>query len=180
MDKDPQQLLDDLSTFSKDSYNGPTESYRLLDSFNRMLSEEQLEPSFIDLCLITMFDQAKGLLNYITSLHVNKQFKDCVKKAVEIIYTIINNFPYKVVEANVVDIYTMCIKIMKSSITDANIRGKIITLATITLEKVNDFLGSTKVTEALKELLTVLMLCLNQRHTSSTGNTKLIKLIFIL
>nr|CAH7739864.1 unnamed protein product [Callosobruchus chinensis] len=115
-----------------------------------------------------MFDQAKGLVNYITSLHVNKQFKDCVKKAIEIIYTIINNFPYKVVEANVVDIYTMCIKIMKSSITDANIRGKIITLATITLEKVNDFLGSTKVTEALKELLTVLMLCLNQRHTSST------------
>ncbi|VEN54375.1 unnamed protein product [Callosobruchus maculatus] len=62
----------------------------------------------------------------------------------------------------------MCIKIMKSSVTDANIRGKIIALANITLEKVSDFVGSTKFTEALKELLTVLIMCLNQRHTSST------------
>ncbi|VEN54379.1 unnamed protein product, partial [Callosobruchus maculatus] len=170
MDNDPQQLLDDLSALSNDLYNGPSESYRLLDSFNRMLSEEQVEPSFIDLCLIGIFDQTKGLLKYITSLHVNKQFKDSVKKAIEIVYTIINNFSYKVVESNVVDIYTMCIKIMKSSVTDANIRGKIIALANITLEKVSDFVGSTKFTEALKELLTVLIMCLNQRHTSSTGN----------
>ncbi|KAG5877905.1 hypothetical protein JTB14_011621 [Gonioctena quinquepunctata] len=172
MDTDPQHFFQDLSRFLKDDIIGPHETHRLLDTLNRNLIGEQVNSSIIDVYLIHIFHTSDGLLQFIETSARKKKFKKASIQAVEILCTIVNNFPTRVQEHDILSIYTMCTKIMKSD-TDSLIKVKVFQLLQISLEKNEGCVESKKASTVYGDFLTSLLSALVQKHSDTVKNKEM-------
>lgn len=186
MDFEPQNFFKELNEYLKQEYYGSRESLRRLEILNRNLIQEQIDSDFlgkyftihldlimtffinffVDNYLVHIFNSSHGLLNFIEDSAKIKIFRKASCKAVEILYTVVNNFPTRLSNTNVIDIYKLSTTVTRSSI-DALIKSKVFDLLLICFDKIN----LPESNNACKELFIILQNVLQQNH-SDTGNTK--------
>ncbi|KAJ8958549.1 hypothetical protein NQ314_006388 [Rhamnusium bicolor] len=179
MDIDPQSFFGDLTTYSHDVKGGPYQCYRLLETLNRNLIEEQINSSFIDLYLIHIFEKSNGLIYFIETTIKNKNFKNATNRAVEILYTLVNNFPSRLVESNILDIYSLSINLIKSNAT-SEVKVKILELLLVSLEKLDICIETEAVSSIYKQLLSSLQNALRQNHSDTVKHKELVVLGFFV
>ncbi|XP_050298315.1 DNA-dependent protein kinase catalytic subunit-like isoform X2 [Anthonomus grandis grandis] len=135
MDIEPQNFFQILWEHSRDNLRGPTECQRLLAILNYNLTEEQLNESLIDLYLLHLFDQNVGLFKFLLDVCSNSKFDNASSKALEIIYTLINNFPRKV-EEYILDINDKCLRMLQVKAA-AKVKTRILDVLLISIEKID-------------------------------------------
>lgn len=117
--------------------------------------------------MIHLFEKNNGLIHFLEISIKIKDFKSSVIKAVEILYTIVNNFPCRLVESNILDIYTFCNTVIKFH-TFSEIKVKALDLLFVSFEKLDICFDTNDVSSTYKELLNSLQNALKQKH-SDTG-----------
>ncbi|XP_023014378.2 DNA-dependent protein kinase catalytic subunit [Leptinotarsa decemlineata] len=172
MDIDPQYFFKELSSFLNDDVNGPRQTHRLLDTLNRNLIEEQIDSSVIDIYLLHIFHTHDGLLQFIETAVKNKNFNNASKVAVDILYTIVNNFPSKVPDKDILSIFTLCTKILKSN-TDGFVKVKLFQLLLVSLEKSDSWVDSKNAASVVEDLLGALLHAVSQKHSDSVKSKEL-------
>lgn len=118
---------------------------------------------FIDLFLIHIFEKSSGLINFLDVAIKFKDFKNPVIKAVEILYTLVNNFPSRLVESNIIDIYTFCNTIIKVN-TISEVKVKALDLLYVSLEKLDICFETNDISSTYNGLLNSLQFALKQKH----------------
>ncbi|CAH1171231.1 unnamed protein product [Phaedon cochleariae] len=166
MEIDLKVVFQDLNFHLKDDQKGPLECIRLLDLLNRNLTEEQVDSSLIDVYLIYIFHTSDGLLQFIETSVKNKPFKKASAKAVEILFTTINNFPAKVPERDILSIYTLSIKIVNSD-TDSSVKLKLFELLQLCVEKYDGCTEDRHAKSVYEALLKAILHALMQKHTDT-------------
>lgn len=123
--------------------------------------------NFSEIYIIHIFHTNHGLLQFIENTLHNKAYKNPRSKAIEILYTVVHNFPKNVSEKNVVNIYSMSSRIIKSN-TENVVKTKVFELLMLCFKEVDSHVESNDSILACKELLNALRIALNQKH-SDTG-----------
>ncbi|XP_056648968.1 DNA-dependent protein kinase catalytic subunit-like isoform X1 [Diorhabda sublineata] len=163
MELDPQTFFSKLNKSIHDStYN---ESFRILDSFNRILNEEQTDREFIDSYLPHIFHTENSLLKFVNSARKNKCLKKSCEKALEIIYTILNNCYSRIPEKDILLVYSVASEIFHST-TDSSIKCKFFDIVQKSLE-LNDGCVSTSATIVYKNIVNKIMMSIRQTSADS-------------
>lgn len=81
-----------------------------------------------------MFKKPQGLLMFILSCLKSQKFKSAIIETLEIIYTLLNNFGWKL-EKHVFIIHEICGKITKSSLVTADEKVKAFEVLILSFEK---------------------------------------------
>ncbi|KAJ8918257.1 hypothetical protein NQ315_014127 [Exocentrus adspersus] len=171
MESDPVRFFQQLKEFTKNLKEGPRQCLRLLETLNRNLIEEQINSSFIDLFLIHIFEKSNGLMLPLS----RKNSKKAVLKALEILYTLVNNFSNRLVRNNILDIYTLCNVVIKLH-TVSEIKVKALELLLISFEKLDSSLETNDLSNVYTELLDSLQFALKQKHCDTVKHKELIAL----
>lgn len=128
------QYLEVLIEHAADETWGPGQSYRLLQQFSNILNTAQLNPStigasflktlsggqydwwlfwFPDFYLQHIFDRKYGLTVFVSSTMHRQAFKNAIVEALNILYTLLNNFPQQIAE-RICLIHSICLGLVRS------------------------------------------------------------------
>ncbi|XP_060523292.1 DNA-dependent protein kinase catalytic subunit-like isoform X2 [Cylas formicarius] len=124
-----------LKDRSSDEIDGPQECQRLLNTLNHNLTEEQLSSTTIDSCVVYLFDKSYGLLDFVADVGARKEFNSSSTKCLEIVHTLVNNFPQKVSQ-RVVDVNEKCLKIIQTNVA-ANVKVRAYDVLLVSFDKID-------------------------------------------
>lgn len=96
----------------------------------------------------------------------SKAHRNTLTKAMEILYTIVNNFPSQLSDKNILNIYSISTKIIKSN-TDFVVKNKLFELLLLCFQKVDGCLENNDSTIVYKDLLNSLRTAVMQKHSES-------------
>ncbi|XP_008199943.2 DNA-dependent protein kinase catalytic subunit [Tribolium castaneum] len=107
---------------------------QLLTNFSDALTHEQINSTYLDQSLHYFFSTSSGLHTFVKKIINKKPFKTSVVKFFEIIYALINNFPFKL-KKYVSVIFETCFKVIKSLLVSSDEKVKSLEVVIVILEK---------------------------------------------
>lgn len=96
---------------------------------------------FSDLYILHIFNGTENLREFITKTANKQEFKSSIKKSFEILFTLINNFPKKI-QKHVTTLHQVCMNILKSTMTTADVKIKALEVLNLSFEKINTSLDN--------------------------------------
>ncbi|KAH1016070.1 hypothetical protein HUJ04_007350, partial [Dendroctonus ponderosae] len=134
MEIEMEIIVHTLREHAKDSSKGPRECVRLLSILNSRLTEEQLNYN-IDLLMVHICHASDGILKFVLEVLSDSKFDGASVVSLEILYTLINNFPTNIKEY-ITDLNDDILKILNIK-GSAKVKTKALDVLILGFEKVS-------------------------------------------